>query len=125
MVLGLTELDFSFKLSFLSKFLVIVVGEKLLPGPKHGCEKWLPGPKRGCEKWLPGPKRVCEKLLPGPKRICENWLPGPKLVCENWSPFQIFLETMKENIRVFLISLVTAIDIRKFETNHKIIVEIL
>ena len=59
MVLGLAELYFGFKLSFFSKFLVIVVGEKLLLGPKRVCENWLPGPKRVCEKWLPGPKHVC------------------------------------------------------------------
>ena len=45
MVLGLAELYFGFKMSFFSKFLVIVVGEKLLLGPKRVCENWLPGPK--------------------------------------------------------------------------------
>ena len=79
MVLGLAELYFGFKLSFFSKFLVIVVGEKLLLGPKRVCENWLPGPKRVGEKWLPGPKHVCEKWLPGPNRVCENRLPDPKL----------------------------------------------
>ena len=76
---SLKKLDFSFKFSFLSKFLVIVV-----------CEKLLPGPKCVCEKWLPGPKQVCEKRLLGPKLICENMLPGPKPVSGNWSLFQTY-----------------------------------
>ena len=81
MVLSLAELDFSFKLSFLSKFLVIVVGEKLLPGPKRVCEKRLLGPKRVCEKWLPGPKLVGENMLIGPKPGSGNLSPF-----QNWSP---------------------------------------
>ena len=81
MVLGLAELYFSFKLSFFSKFLVIVVSEKLLLGPK-----------RVCGKWLPGPKLVSENRLPGPKHGGEKWLPGPKLISGNWSPFQIMLQ---------------------------------
>ena len=76
MVLSLKKLGFSFKFSFSSKFLVIVVYEKLLPSPK-----------RVCEKWLPGPKHVCDKRLLGPKLICENMLPSPKPVGGNWSPF--------------------------------------
>ena len=84
MVLGSAELYFSFKLSFFSKFLVIVVSEKLLLGPKRVCENWLLGPKPVCEKWLPGPKLVGENMLLGPKSVSGNLSPSH---FQNWTPY--------------------------------------
>ena len=63
MVPSSTELDFSFKFSFLSKILVIVVSKNMLLDPICVSENLLLGPIPVRRKKLLGPIRVSENLL--------------------------------------------------------------
>jgi hypothetical protein len=75
MVPSLTELDFSFKFSFFSKILVIVVRKNMLLDPIRVSENLLLGPIPVRRKWLLGPIRVSEKLLLGTKHVRRKWSP--------------------------------------------------
>ena len=85
MFLGPSETYFSLNFSFLSKFFVIVVGEKWLPRSKTRQSKDVTDPKFVRENWLPiqnSSEKSCYqskmsqiKVVTVPKRVRENLLP--------------------------------------------------
>ena len=88
MFLSPSEADFSLNLSFLSKFLVIVVSKKWLPRSKTSQWKDVTVPKLVSEKWLPIQN---SSVKSGYRSKSSQWkeVTDPNLVSRKWLPIQI------------------------------------